>query len=279
MNFVWQGHDSKRKFGVSLKRNDDFRTETSKKNIRFCVLQSRSPRLIFDDCVNLLCQWNGTCNMLFVQLIQKVNLGNTTFISYCVNMFIHGHRQILSYIKLGRHVFSHFSRPQSSRQFLADAASQRSVAPPHKTVGPFITLILFTVWFFSAGKQQDATYSNDAKTNPAAEFQQQWPGCAYPRGPVCTCSALWRYSFGGPLLQKGISCQSNRFDMRLGKHGHRQLWSDCLWEESATIRLKRLRFSTLVAVELSLRREELTQEIWFTYWWLHIKVLFEKNMR
>ena len=69
--------------------------------------------------------------MLFVQPIQKVNLGNTTFISYCVNMFIHGHGKILSYIKLGRHVFSHFSRPQSSRQFLADAASQRSVVPPH----------------------------------------------------------------------------------------------------------------------------------------------------
>ena len=73
--------------------------------------------------------------MLLVQPIQKVNLGNTTFILYCVNMFIHGHRKILSYIKLGRHVFSHFSRPQSSRQFLADAASQRSVVPPHKTVG------------------------------------------------------------------------------------------------------------------------------------------------
>ena len=148
MNFVWQGHDSKRKFGVSLKRNDDFRTETAKKKIRFCVLQSRSPRLIFDDCVNLLCQWNGTCNMLFVQLIQKVNLGNTTFISYCVNMFIHGHRQILSYIKLGRHVFSHFSRPQSSRQFLADAASQRSVAPPHKTIGPFIPNFVHGMIFF-----------------------------------------------------------------------------------------------------------------------------------
>ena len=105
-----------------------------KQNIRFCVFQSRSPRLIFDDCVKFLCQWNGTCNMLLVQPMQKVNLGNTTFISYCVNMFIHGHRKILSYIKLGRHVFSHFSRPQSSRQFLADAASQRSVVPPHKTV-------------------------------------------------------------------------------------------------------------------------------------------------
>ena len=46
--------------------------------------------------------------MLFVQPIQKVNLGNTTFISYCVNMFLHGHRKILSYIKLGRHFFPTF---------------------------------------------------------------------------------------------------------------------------------------------------------------------------
>ena len=111
--------------------------------------------------------------MLFVQPIQKVNLGNTTFISYCVNMFIHGHGKILSYIKLGRHVFSHFSRPQSSRQFLADAASQRSVVPPHKTVGPFIPNFVHGMIFFSVGKQQDATSSNDAKTNPAAELQQQ----------------------------------------------------------------------------------------------------------
>jgi len=86
--------------------------------------------------------------MLLVQPIQKVNLGNTTFISYCVNPFIHGHRKILSYIKLGRHVFSHFSRPQSSRQFLADAASQRSVVPPHKTVGPFIPNFVHGMIFF-----------------------------------------------------------------------------------------------------------------------------------
>ena len=59
--------------------------------------------------------------MLFVQPIQKVNLGNTTFISYCVNMFIHGHRKILSYIKLGRHVFSHFSRHKAPGNSIADA--------------------------------------------------------------------------------------------------------------------------------------------------------------
>ena len=49
MYFVWQGHDSKRKIGVSLQGNDDFTTESLKKNIRFFVFQSRTPRLIFDD--------------------------------------------------------------------------------------------------------------------------------------------------------------------------------------------------------------------------------------
>ena len=104
-----------------------------KKNIRFCVFQSRSPRLIFDDDVNLLCQWNGTCDMLFVQPIQKVNLGNTTFISYRVNMFLHGHRKILSYIKLGRHFFPTFQdhkAPGNSLRMLLRSV----VVPPHKTL-------------------------------------------------------------------------------------------------------------------------------------------------
>ena len=45
-------------------------------------------------------------------------------------------------------LFSHSSRPQSSRQFLADAASQRSVVPPHKTVGPFIPNFVHGMIFF-----------------------------------------------------------------------------------------------------------------------------------
>ena len=50
MNFVWQGHDSKRKIGVSLWRNDDFCCEGLKKNIRFCFfLKDEASRLMFDD--------------------------------------------------------------------------------------------------------------------------------------------------------------------------------------------------------------------------------------
>ena len=45
-------------------------------------------------------------------------------------------------------LFSHSSRPQRSRQFLADAASQRSVVPPHKTVGPFIPNFVHGMIFF-----------------------------------------------------------------------------------------------------------------------------------
>ena len=79
-----------------------------KKTLDFVFFKADHPDSSLMIDVNLLCQWNGTCNMLFVQPIQKVNLGNTTFISYCVNMFLHGHRKILSYIKLGRHFFPTF---------------------------------------------------------------------------------------------------------------------------------------------------------------------------
>ena len=49
MNFVWQGHDSERKIGVSLKRSYDFSCEGLKKHQILFVFESRTNRLMFDD--------------------------------------------------------------------------------------------------------------------------------------------------------------------------------------------------------------------------------------
>ena len=43
MYFVWQGHDSKRKIGVSLQGNDDFTTESLKKTLDFLFFKAEHP--------------------------------------------------------------------------------------------------------------------------------------------------------------------------------------------------------------------------------------------
>ena len=153
----------------------------------------------------------------------KVNLGNTTFISYCVNMFVHGHGKILSYIKLGRHVFfSTFQGPyKSSRQFLADAASQRSVVPPHKTVGPFIPNFVHGMIFFLWESNRTPLLQMTPRRIQLLSSSNNDPVALTPEGLSVLVALCEDISFGGytASLQKGISCQSNCFDMRLESTG------------------------------------------------------------